>query len=83
LVSNIVKEGAAVIFVSYDIDEIREITDRATVLRDGNLTIAENMLLAVLRDFVRWLRLDWSAMTGRAMQLGKHYDVRPNRPAKN
>jgi hypothetical protein len=37
----------------------------------------------VLRDFVRWLRLDWSAMTGRAMQLGKHYDVRPNRPAKN
>jgi ribose transport system ATP-binding protein len=37
LVRNIVKEGAAVIFVSHDIDEIREITDRATVLRDGNL----------------------------------------------
>ena len=37
LVRTIVKEGAAVIFVSHDIDEIREITDRATVLRDGNL----------------------------------------------
>jgi ribose transport system ATP-binding protein len=37
LVRGIVKEGAAVIFVSHDIDEIREITDRATVLRDGVL----------------------------------------------
>ena len=37
LVRNIVKEGAAVIFVSHDIDEIREITDRATVLRDGDV----------------------------------------------
>ncbi|MDQ0393353.1 sugar ABC transporter ATP-binding protein [Labrys monachus] len=37
LVRTIVKEGAAVIFVSHDIDEIREITDRATVLRDGHL----------------------------------------------
>src|SRR6201999_3201706 len=35
LVRNIVKEGAAVVFVSHDINEIREITDRATVLRDG------------------------------------------------
>jgi ribose transport system ATP-binding protein len=37
LVRNIVRDGAAVIFVSHDIDEIREITDRATALRDGNL----------------------------------------------
>jgi ribose transport system ATP-binding protein len=211
LVRNIVKEGAAVIFVSHDIDEIREITDRATVLRDGNLagtltsrgatadqfveliigrrvsmyktaikdlttlpvaisarnvngeilrnvsldihrgeilgltgligsgfdempyvlygarpakagtleidrtshplakmsppsalqarlallpsdrlgaagvgnlTIAENILLPVLQDFVRWFRLDWFEMTGRAAQLGQKYDVRPNRPAQ-
>jgi ribose transport system ATP-binding protein len=211
LVRNIVKEGAAVIFVSHDIDEIREITDRATVLRDGilagtlasrgatadqfveliigrrvslyktaakdlttlpiavsarnvtgeilnnvsfdihrgeilgltgligsgfdempyvlygarpakagtveiegkpqplatmsppaalqarlallpsdrlgaagvgNLTIAENMLLPVMQEFVRWLGLDWSGMTGRATQLCKQYDVRPNRPAQ-
>ena len=37
LVRSIVKEGASVIFVSHDIAEIREITDRATVLRDGQL----------------------------------------------
>jgi ribose transport system ATP-binding protein len=37
LVRAIVRERAAVIFVSHDIDEVREITDRATVLRDGKL----------------------------------------------
>lgn len=37
LVRAIVSDGAAVIFVSHDIDEIMEITDRATVLRDGEL----------------------------------------------
>lgn len=29
--------GASVIFVSHDVDEVREITDRATILRDGVL----------------------------------------------
>jgi ribose transport system ATP-binding protein len=37
LVRAIARERAAVIFVSHDIDEVREITDRATVLRDGIL----------------------------------------------
>jgi ribose transport system ATP-binding protein len=37
LVRAIARERAAVIFVSHDIDEVREITDRATVLRDGVL----------------------------------------------
>jgi ribose transport system ATP-binding protein len=35
LIHSITAEGASVIFVSHDIDEICEITDRATVLRDG------------------------------------------------
>jgi ribose transport system ATP-binding protein len=35
LVRSVVKRGASVIFVSHDVDEVMEITDRATVLRDG------------------------------------------------
>ena len=36
-VRRIAAEGAAVIFVSHDVDEVREITDRCTILRDGRL----------------------------------------------
>jgi ribose transport system ATP-binding protein len=35
LIRGIVATGSSVIFISHDIDEVREITDRATVLRDG------------------------------------------------
>ncbi|WP_207632987.1 ATP-binding cassette domain-containing protein [Devosia aurantiaca] len=37
LVRAIVAQGASVIFVSHDIDEVSEITDRVTVLRDGQV----------------------------------------------
>ena len=37
LVRTCVAGGASVIFVSHDVDEVREITDRATILRDGKL----------------------------------------------
>ena len=37
LVRSVVAEGASVIFVSHDIDEVSEITDRITVLRDGRV----------------------------------------------
>ena len=35
LVRQLADEGASVIFVSHDVDEVMEITDRATILRDG------------------------------------------------
>ncbi|SNR53539.1 sugar ABC transporter ATP-binding protein [Puniceibacterium sediminis] len=35
LVRQVVAHGDSVIFISHDIDEVREITDRATILRDG------------------------------------------------
>jgi ribose transport system ATP-binding protein len=37
LVRNLVSVGASVIFVSHDIDEVMDITDRVTVLRDGKV----------------------------------------------
>jgi len=37
LVRSIVAEGAGVIFVSHDIDEVSALTDRITVLRDGRM----------------------------------------------
>ena len=38
LVRNIVAHGTSVIFVSHDVEEVIEITDRATILRDGKVT---------------------------------------------
>jgi ribose transport system ATP-binding protein len=37
LVRKAVADGTSVIFVSHDIDEVQEITDKATVLRDGKV----------------------------------------------
>jgi ribose transport system ATP-binding protein len=37
VVRTIVAGGASVIFVSHDVDEVMEITDRATILRDGRV----------------------------------------------
>ncbi len=38
LVRQVVAHGDSVIFISHDIDEVREITDRATILRDGRVS---------------------------------------------
>ncbi|WFS25644.1 sugar ABC transporter ATP-binding protein [Rhizobium rhododendri] len=37
LIRSIVKTGASVVIVTHDIDEVRDITDRVAVLRDGEL----------------------------------------------
>ncbi|MEM0906327.1 MAG: sugar ABC transporter ATP-binding protein [Pseudomonadota bacterium] len=37
LIRQVTASGASVVFVSHDIDEVRTITDRATILRDGRV----------------------------------------------
>ncbi|MFU0507651.1 sugar ABC transporter ATP-binding protein [Pseudaminobacter sp. NGMCC 1.201702] len=52
LVRAIVAQGSSVIFVSHDVDEIIEITDRATILRDGVVAGTVDSKAASNDDFV-------------------------------
>ena len=52
LVRRVVAGGASVIFVSHDIDEVLEITDRATVLRDGRVAGVLNTAQATRESVV-------------------------------
>jgi ribose transport system ATP-binding protein len=62
LIRQVVAEGASVIFVSHDISEVMEITDRATVLRDGVLVGVLETRSASHADFVE-------RIVGRSVQL--------------
>jgi ribose transport system ATP-binding protein len=52
LVRTVVAKGASVIFVSHDVDEVMEITDRATVLRDGRVVATIDTGTATKADFI-------------------------------
>jgi ribose transport system ATP-binding protein len=62
LIRQVVAEGASVIFVSHDVSEVMEITDRATVLRDGVLVDVLETRSASHADFVE-------RIVGRSVQL--------------
>ena len=67
LIRDIVRAGTSVIFVSHDIDEVLEITERATVLRDGRVAGT----------------FETAAMDKRAiihMIVGEHVDLETMRP---
>jgi len=55
LVRKIAGEGTAVVFVSHDIDEILEITDCASVLRDGRLVGSLVTCESTADDFIRMI----------------------------
>jgi ribose transport system ATP-binding protein len=52
LVRAVVGKGASVVFVSHDVDEVIEITDRATVLRDGRVAATIDTRSATKNDFI-------------------------------
>ena len=52
LIRGVVQQGASVIFVSHDVEEVMEITDRATVLRDGRVVATLDTRTARKADFV-------------------------------
>jgi ribose transport system ATP-binding protein len=81
LVRRVVARGASVIFVSHDVDEVMEITDRATVLRDGRVAAALETASATKSDFIEAIvgrRL--AASTGPPApppaQARRHFQVR-------
>jgi ribose transport system ATP-binding protein len=67
LVRDIVCSGTSVIFVSHDIDEVLEITDRATVLRDGQVVGTFQTAVMDKRAIVH-------------MIVGEHVDLEGMRP---
>lgn len=68
LIREIVANGASVIFVSHDIDEVLEITDRATVLRDGRVAGSFETCAMSKADIIRLI-------------VGQHVDLEALRPA--
>ena len=67
LVRSVVQQGASVIFVSHDVDEVLEITDRATVLRDGRVAGTLVTAQSSKQDFIE-------------MIIGRRLELLPARP---
>src|SRR5262249_8997368 len=61
LVRIFASRGTSVIFVSHDVDEVLELTDRATVLRNGRVAASLVTKQASKSDFI-------SAIVGRSLE---------------
>lgn len=76
LVRQITAHGASVLFISHDIGEILEITDRATVLRDGDVVgqlvtrdaSKEDFIERIVGRRVERLRSDRKSVSGKAVR---------------
>lgn len=66
--------GAAVLYVTHRMDEVYELCDAATVLRDGRHVVTHETLAHVTRDALV------SSMVGRELTNIYHYRPRPHAP---
>jgi ribose transport system ATP-binding protein len=73
LLRRLTASGVSIIFVSHDIDEILEVTDRSTVLRDGKVVGSFDTRTTARGELVE-------AIVGRALRVERR--VRPLSPAK-
>ena len=73
LMRSIVATGASAIFVSHDVDEVMDITDRATVLRDGRVAALLDSKAATRQDFVE-------AIVGRRLSASTPPAPQPRGP---
>jgi len=55
LLRDIAQAGSSVLFVSHDLDEVKEITDRVTVLRDGRTVGTTETTGTSSRDLIRMI----------------------------
>jgi ribose transport system ATP-binding protein len=72
LVREVVASDASVLFVSHDLDEVREITDQVTVLRDGRVHASVPTAQATEAQLVEMI-------IGRSLAAYEH--AAPDRPA--
>lgn len=75
LIRSVKADGASVILVAHDIDEIREITDRATILRDGKLAGTVVSAEASHEDFIELIVGEKVTMFQGNRTLGKDKPV--------
>jgi ribose transport system ATP-binding protein len=74
LIRQVAASAASVLFVSHDLDEVKEITDRATVLKDGVVSGTVTTADVTTDDFVRLI-------VGRALSANGHASA-PLAPAE-
>ena len=65
LMESLKKEGKAVIFISHDLDEIKQVCDTLTVLRDGK----------IITHFMKLTRSKLFSLRQLLKQVGKATDI--------
>ncbi|MFN3765887.1 MAG: sugar ABC transporter ATP-binding protein [Aliihoeflea sp.] len=70
MMRDLVAKGVSIVFVSHDIDEVMEITDRATVLRDGHVIGTFDTRTTDRNDIV-------AAIVGRSLTQERRVDAPP------